>query len=72
MLEKHPKVSSENIHVRFKDIGLISFEIEVFAYITVSDYNAFLEVGEELNFGIIDIISGVGAEFAVPLERYQT
>jgi len=72
MLEDHPKVTKENIRVRFKDIGLISLDIEVFAYINVKDYNTFLEVGEELNFGIIEIISNAGGEFAVPLERYQT
>ena len=72
MLEEHSKVSNENIRVRFKDIGLISLDIEVFAYVIVSDYSAFLEAAEELNFEIIDMISDVGAEFAVPMQKYQT
>lgn len=72
MLTEHPKVSNENIRVRFKEIGLISLDIEVFAYVMVSDYASFLETAEELNFAVIDIISDVGAEFAVPMQRYQT
>jgi len=72
MLQEHSKVTNENIRVRFKEIGLISLDIEVFAYAIVSDYVAFMETAEELNFEIIDIISDVGAEFAVPMQRYQT
>jgi len=72
MLMEHSKVSNDNIRVRFKEIGLISLDIEVFAYVIVSDYSAFLEAAEELNFEIIDIISDVGAEFAVPMQKYQT
>jgi len=72
MLTEHPKVSNDNIRVRFKEIGLISLDIEVFAYVMVNDYVSFLETAEELNFAIIDIISDAGAEFAVPMQRYQT
>lgn len=71
-LRDNPKISNDNIRVRFKDIGLISLDIEVFAYAMVSDYAAFLETAEELNYSIIEAISEVGAEFAVPMERFQT
>ena len=72
VLQGHPKISNDNIRVRFKDIGLISFDIEVFAYAMVGDYAAFLETAEELNYSLIEIISDAGAEFAVPMQRYQT
>ena len=72
MLTEHQKVRNDNIRVRFKDIGLISLDIEVFAYVMVSDYASFLETAEELNFAVMDIISEAGAEFAVPMQRYQT
>ena len=72
MLTEHQKVRNENIRVRFKDIGLISLDIEVFAYVMVGDYASFLETAEELNFAIMDIISEAGAEFAVPMQRDQT
>ena len=71
VLQEHPKISNDNIRVRFKDIGLISFDIEVFAYAMVGDYAAFLETAEELNYSLIEIISDAGAEFAVPMQRYQ-
>jgi MscS family membrane protein len=68
MLYAHPKVLAEPLHVRFKHFGEYSLDVEVFAYIGVTDYEESLEVAEDLNLRIMDIISDAGTDFAFPSE----
>ncbi len=66
MLYSHPKVVTEPLHVRFKGFGEHSLDLEVFAYIGVTDYTESLEVAEDLNLRIMDIIVAAGTDFALP------
>lgn len=68
MLYAHPKVLAEPLHVRFKEFGAYSLDIEVFAYMGVKDYDESLEVAEDLNLRIMDIVSASGSDFAFPSE----
>lgn len=68
MLYAHPKVVAEPLHVRFKNFGEYSLDVEVFAYIGVTDYEESLEVAEDLNLRIMDIVSAAGSDFAFPSE----
>jgi MscS family membrane protein len=68
MLYAHPKVLAEPLHVRFKSFGQYSLDVEVFAYIGVTDYGESLEVAEDLNLRIMDIVSEAGSDFAFPAE----
>jgi MscS family membrane protein len=68
MLYAHPKVLSEPLHVRFRGFGEYSLDLEVFAYIGVTDYTESLEIAEDLNLRIMDIVSAAGTEFAVPAQ----
>lgn len=68
MLYAHPKVLAEPLHVRFKNFGEYSLDVEVFAYIGVTDYEESLEVAEDLNLRIMDIVSAAGSDFAFPSE----
>jgi MscS family membrane protein len=68
MLYAHPMVVAEPLHVRFKNFGQFSFDVEVFAYIGVTDYGQSLEVAEDLNLRIMDIVSASGSDFAFPSE----
>jgi MscS family membrane protein len=68
MLYAHPKVVTEPLHVRFKEFGAYSLDIEVFAYMGVKDYDESLEVAEDLNLRIMDIVSASGSDFAFPSE----
>ncbi|HKY71701.1 MAG TPA: mechanosensitive ion channel family protein [Nitrospira sp.] len=68
MLYAHPKILAEPLHVRFKSFGQYSLDIEVFAYIGVTDYGESLEVAEDLNLRIMDIVSASGSDFAFPSE----
>ena len=68
MLYAHPIVLAEPLHVRFKSFGQYSLDVEVFAYIGVTDYGESLEVAEDLNLRIMDIVSSAGSDFAFPSE----
>ena len=68
MLYAHPKVLSEPLHVRFKGFGEYSLDLEVFAYMGVSNYDESLEVAEDLNLRIMEIVRAAGSDFAVPTQ----
>lgn len=68
MLYAHPKVLSEPLHVRFRGFGEYSLDLEVFAYIGVTDYTESLEIAEDLNLRVMDIVSAAGTELAIPAQ----
>jgi MscS family membrane protein len=67
ILRQHSKVEIGNIPVRFIGIGNYSLDVEVFAYVTTSDYDVFLGVQQELLFEMMQAVERVGAALAVPL-----
>ena len=67
ILRQHSKVETGNIPVRFIGIGTYSLDVEVFAYVTTSDYDVFLEVQQELLHEMLQAVERVGAALAVPL-----
>jgi len=44
---------------RFVGYGAYSLDLDIFAYIKVTDYCEYLEVAEDLNMWIIDIVTKV-------------
>ncbi|WNM63575.1 mechanosensitive ion channel family protein [Candidatus Nitrospira neomarina] len=66
LLYAHPKVLSDPARIRFQEFGAFSFNLEIFAYVDVTDYGEFLEVAEDLNLRIMDIVQKAGASFALP------
>jgi MscS family membrane protein len=66
MLYAHPKVLSDPLWVRFTEISEMSRDLDVFAYIGVTDWFESLEVAEDLNLRIMDIVAEAGTELAVP------
>jgi MscS family membrane protein len=68
MLYAHPKVVSEPLHVRFDGFGETALDVDVFAYIGVTNYSESLEIKEDLNLRIMDIFADAGIELAVPLQ----
>jgi len=68
LLYAHPKVLSEPLWVRFQGFRDYSLDLDVFAYIGVTDYNESLEVAEDLNLRIMDIVAGAGTDFAIPAQ----
>jgi MscS family membrane protein len=73
ILKQHSNVETGDIPVRLIGIGSYSLDVEVFAYVTTSDYDVFLGVQQELLLEMLQAVERVGAALAVPLlESSQT
>jgi MscS family membrane protein len=68
MLYAHPKVDSASARIRFVGFGSSSLDLEVFSYVTVTDYGEYLEVAEDLNLRIMDLVAAAGTRLAVPAQ----
>ena len=66
LLNEHGNVHSDSVRIRFVRLGTFSLDVDIFAYVFGADWNHFLEVQEELLFGIIDVVQRAGADFAFP------
>jgi MscS family membrane protein len=66
LLNEHANVDSITVRVRFMRFGASSLDVDIFAYVFAHDWNNFLEIQEELLFGIMDIVRKAGAEIAFP------
>jgi MscS family membrane protein len=72
LLEKNEKVEDEPLRVRLTGFGRQGIELDVYAYISTSDYAEFLETAEELNLAIVEIVAKSGTAFAVPVQLLDT
>ena len=73
MLHQHPCVDSEALRVRFIGFGQSSLDVQVFAYILVTELESFLAVQEELLLRIMNIVESGGSGFAFPSQTlYMT
>jgi len=66
LLRNHPNVYPASLRVRFIRFGPSSLDVDIFAYAAADDWGNFLEIQEELLFGIIDIIHKAGTGIAFP------
>ncbi|MFQ5514957.1 MAG: mechanosensitive ion channel family protein [Myxococcota bacterium] len=66
LLLTHPRVDPDPARVRFVAFGAFSLDLEIFAYISTSDWNEFLQVREDLLLRIIDVVEASGTGFAFP------
>ena len=67
ILQHHTKVEVGSIPVRFTGVGEYSLDIEVFAYVLTSDFDAFLGIQQELLLDIMHAVEDAGTSLAVPL-----
>jgi MscS family membrane protein len=65
-LRGHPNLDPSSVRVRFIRLGTFALEIDIFAYASADDWSNFLEIQEELLFGIMDIVEKAGAQIAFP------
>jgi MscS family membrane protein len=56
----------EPIRVRFERFGPFSLDVEVFAYVHASNWDAFLDTQQELLLEVMDIVERSGAVIALP------
>ncbi len=66
MLETHPAVDPKSIRVRFVRLGAFSLDVEGVAYLSARDWDHFLEIQEQLLFGITEIVERAGTGIAFP------
>ena len=66
MLMEHPLIDVISVRVRFFRLGTSSLDIDVSAYLQARDWNHFLEIQEQLLFGITEIVSRAGTSIAFP------
>jgi MscS family membrane protein len=66
MLLAHPKVTPDPARVRFVGFGAYSLDLEVFAYVSTSDWNEFLHIREDIYLRVMDIVERSGTGFAFP------
>jgi len=69
MLYSHPKVGADPARIRFAEFGAYSLDLDIFSYVTVTDYGDYLGVAEDLNLRIMDILAKAGTSVAVPAQR---
>jgi MscS family membrane protein len=66
LLSAHDRIVQDNHRVRFNKFAEHSLSIEVYAYLTTTDWNEFLELAEELNLCILEIVSQAGTGLFMP------
>lgn len=72
LLLAHPRVTDDPARVRFAGFGEYSLNVEIFAYVTTSDWNEYLAIQEDIDLRILQIIEEVGTGFATPSRLYLT
>ncbi len=66
LLQSHGAIDRESVRVRFLRLGSFSLDVDVFAYLQARDWNHFLEIQEQLLFGVTEIVSRAGTSIAFP------
>jgi MscS family membrane protein len=69
ILTSHPQVETGKLPVRFVGVGSYSLDVEVVAYVTTSDYDAFLALQQELLLKMLQAVEHAGTALAVPLQE---
>ena len=52
--------------MRFHRVAPYSFDVEIFAYVAAQDWNEFLQVQEQLLFGVTEAVERAGTALALP------
>lgn len=66
MLLERPRIETATARVSLTGIRNLSIEVDVFAFVLETSYDAFLAVQEDLLLRIVDIVEASGAKFAAP------
>ena len=68
LLASHQSVRLENQRVRFHRVAQYSLDIEIFAYVHARDWDEFLQVQEQLLFGLTEVVERAGTALALPAQ----
>jgi small-conductance mechanosensitive channel len=72
LLEESRHLQPTSVRVRFLRFGPSSLDVEIFAYVLVSDFNRFLEIQEKLLLRILECVESNGVLFALPSQAVLT
>lgn len=67
-LRSHPKIWSEVVVVRFKELASSSLDIEVMAWFTTSDWGEFQGIRQEVLLDFMRVVEQAGTSFAFPTQ----
>lgn len=63
-LNNHPNVIENSANMFFGEIGANEFKLNIFCYVDIINYFEYLELKEQLNFGIMNLINTNKIELA--------
>jgi MscS family membrane protein len=66
--ERHPKVETGRLPVRFIGVGAYSLDIEVFVYVLTADGDEFMTIRQDLILRILDGVADAGTTLALPTQ----
>jgi MscS family membrane protein len=65
-LREHPKIFSESITVRLKELSSSSLDIEIMAWFTTADYAEFQLIRQDILLQFMEVVEKAGTTFAFP------
>jgi MscS family membrane protein len=68
LLYQHPNVEQADARVRLLRFTSTGLDVELFAYVTVTELEDFLPIQEDLLLRLMDIIEQGGTAFAAPMQ----
>jgi len=68
ILERHPKVETGRLPVRFTGVGTYSLDVEVFVYVLTQDGDEFMAMRQDLVLRILDAVGEAGTALALPTQ----
>lgn len=66
MLQEHEQVYDEPMRVRFTDFDKDAILIKIHCFLKTTDFPESLEIGEDLNYRVMQIVEASGVSFALP------
>jgi MscS family membrane protein len=68
VLREQPKIFSDAITVRFKELGASSLNIEVMAWFQTTDFGEFQAIRQDVLLAFMGVVEGCGSSFAFPTQ----
>ena len=65
-LRAHPKLWSDAVVVRFKELAASSLDIEIMAWFTTAEWAEFQLIRQEILLGFMEVVEAAGTSFAFP------
>jgi MscS family membrane protein len=66
LLTDHSGVDPKSVRLRFIGFGTFSLEVDIVAYVFARNWDHFLEIQEELLYGVMKVVQQAGAAIAFP------